>query len=177
MPKKYEIQSTPNKGCAHTISIWDDLEEYEDYDKLLEVLNKISPKDSVTLKVSSPGGRCDIGFMLIDRLQDLPCQLDVIVPYPTYSMGAIMALCGDSLHVEDGSFLMFHDYSGGGGRSKGNEAFKHSEAYCEVFNHRFNQICKPFLSKKECDDVLQGKDLYIKWNDPTLEERIARHFK
>ena len=126
--------------------------------------------------MATPGGRCDVGFMLIDRLQALECPKDVIVPYPSYSMGAIMALCGDSLVINEGSFLMFHDYSTGG-RSKGNELFKSTEAYSEVFAHRFRKICKPFLTEKECEDVLQGKDLYIKWNDPTLESRKRRHFK
>jgi hypothetical protein len=92
-------------------------------------------------------------------------------------MGAIMALCGDSLAVNKGSFLMFHDYSNGGGRAKGNETLKSTEAYCEIFNYRFNSICQPFLTKKECESVQQGTDLYIKWNDPTLNQRIARHFK
>ncbi len=176
MPKKYEVLCKPNEGKNYNISIWDNLEEYEDYDELLKILDKITKKDTVVLNVSTPGGRCDVGFMLIDRIRALECTVDIVVPYPTYSMGAIMSLCGNSLNIAPGSFLMFHDYSGGGGRSKGNEAFKSTEAYCEIFNYRFNSICQPFLTKKECEDVLQGKDLYIKWNDPSLEARIKRHF-
>lgn len=176
MPKKYETVITP-ESYHYEICIWDSIDNFEDYDELMKQINKIKETDKVTLKVGTPGGRCDVGFMLIDRLSSLPCFVDVIVPYPTYSMGALMALCGDSLLVNEGSFLMFHDYSGGNGRSKGNEMFKSTEAYCEIFNHRFNTICQPFLTKKECEDVLQGKDLYIKWNDDSLETRIRRHFK
>ena len=176
MPKKYELLIEPNEGKKYTLSIWDNLESYEDYDKLLEAMSRIGKKDSVTLYVSTPGGRCDIGFTLIDRICALSCRVDVVVPYPTYSMGALMALCGNSLVVNKNSYLMFHDYSGGGGRSKGNETLKATEAYCEIFNNRFNSICQPFLTKKECEDVLQGKDLYIKWNDDTLDARIKRHF-
>ncbi len=176
MPKKYEIIKTPNKGSSYEISVWDHIEEYDDYDKLLETLSGISKNDSVKLNVSTPGGRCDIGYMLIDRIRSLECNVDVVIPYPTYSMGAIMALCGNSLKVLPGAFLMFHDYSSGNGRMKGNEQFKHTEAYIEVFKHKFNHICQPFLSKKECENVLEGKDLYIKWNDSDLEKRIKRHF-
>ncbi len=176
MPKKYECIVTPNKGSSYEICIWDNLEDFEDYDGLMKHLNGIGEHDHVTLKVATPGGRCDVGFMLIDRLMGLPCVVDVVTPYPTYSMGAIMSLCGHSLSMNEGSFLMFHDYSGGGGRSKGNETLKATEAYCEIFAHRFRKICKPFLTEKECESVLQGKDLYIKWNDPTLESRIRRHF-
>lgn len=174
---KFELRRTPNKGSVYDISIWDDIEEYADYEKLLDELAKIGRDDKVHLYVSTPGGRCDIGFMLIDRIRALDCNVDVIIPYPTYSMGAIMSLCGDSLKMEPGSFLMFHDYSTGMGRSKGNEIFKQTEAYVETFTYKFNSICQPFLTKAECNDVLNGKDLYIKWNDQTLDARIKRHFK
>ncbi len=177
MPKKYECIVTPNKGSQYEICIWDNIEGFEEYDDLNKQLNKITDEDRVTLKVGTPGGRCDVGFMLIDRLSALPCRVDVVVPYPTYSMGAIMSLCGDSLAINEGSFLMFHDYSGGGGRAKGNETLKSTEAYCEIFKYRFNSICQPFLSEEECESVLQGQDLYIKWNDSLLKKRIRRHYK
>ncbi len=177
MPNKYDIKCTPNTGKQYIINIWDGIEAYEDYDKLLEQIDKITKDDSLSLLISTPGGRCDVGFMLIDRLQALKCKIEVTVPYPTYSMGALMALCGHSLELKPASFLMFHDYSSGGGRSKGNEQFKSTEAYIEVFRHRFNKLCQPFLTPKECEDVLEGKDLYVKWNDKNLKDRIKRHFK
>lgn len=175
MAKKFDVKTKTTETKEYTISIWDDIESYEDYDKLLEVINGITTKDKVTLKVSSPGGRCDIGFMIYDRIRQLEAPVDVIVPYPTYSMGAILSLVGRSLEVLPGAFLMFHDYSTGT-RGKGNEIWKQTEAYKEVFAERFNTICQPFLTKKECDRILNGQDLYVKWNDENLQKRINRHF-
>lgn len=174
MTSKYEIMTTVRN--THTISIWDGIESYGDYSDLFKKLNEIRDEDLVFLKVSSHGGRCDVGFEIYDRMIGLECPVHVIVPYPTYSMGAILALCGNSLTVEPGAFLMFHDYSFGT-RGKGNEVFKQTEAYKEVFKYRFNQICQPFLTKKECEKVLNGQDLYVKWNDDNLENRIRRHFE
>ncbi len=175
MPNKFELLATP-LVTSYEICIWDDLEEFKEYDELMKIIPKIKEDDHVILKVGTPGGRCDVGFMLIDRFIALDCVVDVIVPYPTYSMGAIMALCGDSLNMSPGSFLMFHDYSTGG-RGKGNELIKSTEAFSEVFAYRFHQICIPFLTEEECESVLQGQDLYIKWNDSSLKKRIRRHFK
>lgn len=175
MANKFEITSESNKGENYVISIWDNIEEYKDYDDLFKTLSKITADDTVKLNVSTPGGRCDIGFALIDRLMTLECPLDIYVPYPTYSMGAIMALCGNSLEIAPGAFLMFHDYSTGT-KGKGNEIFKQTEAYIETFSYKFNEICQPFLSEKECNNILNGKDLYIKWNDEKLAKRIRRHF-
>src|SRR3990167_5023447 len=134
MPNKYEIITVPNKGKLYKVSIWGNIKEYEDYDKLLETLDKITEEDCVELRVSTPGGRCDIGFTIFDRIVHLPCEVKVIVPYPTYSMGAILALSGNSLEIKPGAFMMFNDYSTGS-EGKGNEIF--------------NDICQPFLTKKE----------------------------
>jgi len=175
MSNKYEIITRPNEGKQYSISIWDGIEEYGDYDKLFETLDKISSKDTVILNVSSPGGRCDIGFMIQDRIMELDCPVDVVVPYPTYSMGAILALSGRSLDIKPGAFLMFHDYSTGT-RGKGNEIFKQTQAYKETFEYRFNEVCQPFLTKKECEQILNGRDMYVKWNDDNLQKRIKRHF-
>ena len=175
MSNKYEIIEKPNPGKNYQISIWDSIEDYGDYDKLLETINKITKKDSVKLNVSTPGGRCSIGFLLFDRIKALECTVDVSVPYPTYSMGAILSLVGKSLEIKPGAFMMFHDYSTGKS-GKGNEIFKSTEAYKETFEYRFNVICQPFLTPKECNDILNGKDLYVKWNDKNLQKRIKRHF-
>lgn len=174
MPKKFEVISKPTSSKEYNISIWDSIEDYEDYDDLRKALDEISKKDKVTLNVFTPGGRCDIGFDLYHRIKALECTVDVVVPYPTYSMGAILALSGDSLKVLPGAYLMFHDYSGGA-KGKGNEMYKQTAAYMEAFACMFNNICQPFLTKKECADILEGKDLYVKWND--IEDRVKRHFK
>jgi ATP-dependent protease ClpP protease subunit len=176
MPNKFECIVEQPRGKLFKIAIWDDLEKYEDYDKLIEQLEKITEHDQVELKISSPGGRCSIGYMLYDRFKELPCWVDVIIPYPSYSMGAILALCGDTLTINPGAFIMFHDYSTGA-KGKGNEIYKSTEAYMESFSHRFNKICQPFFTKKECEDILNGQDMYVKWNDNNLEARIKRHFK
>ena len=173
---KFKVNSTIESTTKYTIDILDDIEEYEDYEKLLDTLDKIREKDSVTLKVSSPGGRCDIGFMLYDKISGISGQVDVVVPYPSYSMGALLSLVGNSLELKPGSFLMFHDFSTGN-RGKGNEIEKSITNYSKIFKYRFNKICQPFLTKKECEDILHGKDLYVNWDDDNLEARIKRHFK
>lgn len=175
MSNKYRISSKAMEGKEYVISIWDNIEEYSDYDDLRDDLDKIGKKDKVTLNVSSPGGRCDVGFDLYERIRALESVVDVVVPYPTYSMGAILALSGHSLKVLPGAFMMFHDYSTGS-KGKGNEIFKQTEAYKRAFEHKFNSICQPFLTEKECTDILNGQDLYVNWDDKDLEKRIKRHF-
>lgn len=173
---KFKVNSTTESTTKYTIDILGGIREYEDYEKLLDTLDKIGKKDTVLLKVRSPGGRCDVGFLIYDRIKELKSKIDVEVSYPSYSMGALLSLVGNSLELKPGAFLMFHDFSTGRD-GKGNEIEKSITNYSKIFKYRFNEICQPFLTKKECDDILHGKDLYVNWDDDNLEARIKRHFK
>ena len=152
------------------------IEDWEDYDGLFKELKKLAESDIVTLVLNSSGGDCSIGFSIIDRLMSLPCKLDIVVEYPSYSMGAIMALCGDSLELKPDSYIMFHDYSGGM-KGKGGETFLYTDNYRKIFKSKFKKICTPFLTNEECDRMFKGEDIYISDTDPTLKARTKRHFK
>jgi ATP-dependent protease ClpP protease subunit len=159
------------------VDICDAIDSFGDYEKLLEELSLLTPIDAIDVNLNTPGGRCDVGFLIIDALMGCKrAKLNMIVGYPTYSMGAIMAVCGDSLTIKPGSYIMFHDYSGGA-HGKGDDAMQYVTNYREVFKARFIDICTPFLTRRECQSMFNGKDIYIRHDDPTLSKRIERHFK
>lgn len=175
MTEKCFILKKPQTTTKYHIYIHDNIECFEDYDDLIEQLANTGENDSVKLHLNCPGGDCSIGFHIIDHLQSLPCQLDVLVEYPTYSMGAIMALCGDSLTFAPDSYIMFHDYSGGT-RGKGEETHMYTTNYRKIFKNKFTKLCAPFLTKKEIERMFKGEDIYIHDDDPSLAARIKRHF-
>lgn len=173
------IRTTPHTHKEIDIYIRGGIECFEDYDDLVKELVKATEKDSVVVHINCPGGDCSVGFFIIDQLMALPCPVHMVVEYPSYSMGAIMALCGDSLTIEPDSFIMFHDYSGGS-NGKGGETEAYVNNYRKVFRNRFTRLCKPFLSQSEINRMFKGEDLYIFNGDDTgvsLEDRIKRHFK
>jgi ATP-dependent Clp protease, protease subunit len=169
------ITSTPFTAHSVEIHMRGPIEEFEDYDNMIKELGKLTPDDELIIRLNTPGGDCSIGFALISKIMALECPVHMIVEYPTYSMGAIMALCGDSLEFEPDTYIMFHDYSGGS-RGKGEETAQYINNFRQVFKDRFTRICKPFLSQKEVDKMFKGEDVYIHHNDPTLKRRIERHF-
>ena len=167
------------KEHSHTdfdIYIRGTIKKFEDYDDLVTELANIDEKDSVVVHLNCPGGDCAIGFFLIDQLINLPCPVHMVVEYPTYSMGAIIALCGNKLTIRKGSYIMFHDYSGGTD-GKGEESYLYTTNYRKVFKERFTLLCKPFLTQFEINKMFKGEDLYIHYDDPSLSDRIKRHFK
>lgn len=170
------VKKTPHTSNAIDIYLRGTIECFEDYDTLVKELDKVTENDSVVVHLNCPGGDCSVGFFLIDQLMCLPCPVHMVVEYPTYSMGAIIALCGDKLTIEPDSYIMFHDYSSGQ-RGKGEETYQHNVNYRRVFKDRFTRLCKPFLSQSEINRMFKCEDIYIHHDDPSLKERIKRHFK
>ena len=170
------IRTSPHVSKDIDIFIRGAIECFEDYDELVKELGKVTENDSVVVHLNCPGGDCSVGFFLVDQLMALPCPVHMVVEYPSYSMGAILAVCGDKLTIQPDSFIMFHDYSGGS-KGKGGETELYINNYRKVFRNRFNRLCKPFLSQSEINRMFKGEDLYIHHDDPSLPERNARHFK
>ena len=166
------------------IEIRDSIESYEDYYDVLKFLPTLKASDNLTIAIDCPGGRCDVGFALIKAISSVPCIIKCVVTAPSYSIGALLAMCGDHLVLEEDSYIMFHDFSSGmsgkgegeGGGGGGDMAL-YLNNYRAVFIKRFNKLCMPFLSKKESAAMFNGKDIYIHDNDPTLQDRIKRHFR
>ena len=158
------------------IEIRDSIESYEDYYDVFKFLPTLKASDNLTIAIDCPGGRCDVGFALIKAISVVPCIIKCVVTAPSYSMGALLAMCGDHLVLEEDSYIMFHDFSSGMS-GKGGDMALYLNNYREVFIKRFNKLCTPFLTKKESANMFNGKDIYIHDNDPTLQERIKRHFR
>lgn len=159
----------------YRVYIRDGIEKFEDYDNLINEIQKVEVSAEFNIHLNTPGGDCSIGFSLIDQIQSLECPVNMIVDYPSCSMGAIMALCGDTLTLQPDTYIMFHDYSGGS-RGKGEETILYTTNYRRMFKDRFTRLCYPFLSKAEINKMFKGEDIYIHWDDPSLENRIKRHF-
>lgn len=176
MSEKCLIQTKKKVLKAVDIYIRGPIEDFEDYDEVYKEMSGLTEHDVVNVHLNTTGGDCSIGFALIDLFLETPAIVNMIVEYPTYSMGAIMALCGDSLSMRVDSYIMFHDYSGGT-HGKGEESYLYTTNFRKVFKNRFVRLCKPFLTQGEIDKMFKGEDIYIHFDDPTIEARGKRHFK
>lgn len=169
---KCYVKAAPNTKEIVHIYLHGEIENFEDYGALLN----IDAPDQVQLYINCPGGDCSVGFFIIDRLSELSCPIHVTVEYPSYSMGAIIALCGTSLVIKPDAFLMFHDYTSSV-YGKGNDIQQQCTEYRQFFKDRFARTCAPFLSNDEIENMFKGQDIYVKHNSPGLKARLKRHFK
>lgn len=174
--EKIQIFISREVKSEYVVHIRGEIEAFEDYVEVFETLSNISENDTLTVVLNTPGGCCSTGWALIDAIQEVPCPVLMHVSYPTYSMGALLAMCGDFLTIAEDSYIMFHDFSTST-RGKGGDMALYINNYREVFIKRFNKLAQPFLTKKECRDMFAGLDIYIHDNSPELKERVKRHFK
>jgi hypothetical protein len=157
-------------------TLYDSISSFSDAKEFTEKLGAMGPDDKVTLKVNSGGGRIDVGHMIVQAIQKSKAHVTCHVVHASYSMASLIALACDELIFEPHTLLMFHNYSSGSG-GKGGALVQGVLSSDEFIKGIFFDICTPFLTKSEMNNIINDKDLYIKWNDPTLQTRIARHFK
>ncbi len=163
-------------GKNYTVHLRGSIQDFDDYSELYSLITNITSNDTLSVYLNTPGGDCSVGFSLAGLFLGCKCPIAMIVEYPTYSMGSIIALCGDELHFSPNTYLMFHDYSGGAG-GKGEDVWLYTDNYRKVFKEKFKNICSPFLSHSEISKMFKGEDIYIHHDDPLLEQRLKKHFK
>ncbi len=172
----FKIFTEDRSGRIHHIYLSESVESNHGYAKLCHFLRASKEDDQIIMYLSSYGGSCSAGYQLINAVRSSPGLVHMMVDAPCYSMGALLAVSGDTLLMNPNTLLMFHNYSGGNG-GKGREMLDlatHQDAWLQsaVKNTAF-----PFLSKKELADIAADRDVYVHWDDATLKDRIRRHFK
>jgi ATP-dependent protease ClpP protease subunit len=152
------------------------IDEFSHYKTLIAALKEAQEGDMIHLLINSTGGSVDVGMMIVQAMQSSKATVITNVVYPSYSMGAIIAVAGDYLTMQPHSFLMFHTYSTGMGGKSGDliKLLSHDD---ESLKGMMQDICVPFLTKNELKKMHAGDDIYITAKDPTLSTRIKRHFK
>lgn len=161
-----------------TWSLWLNItDKASDYKDLFAALRQATDRDIIIIDLECPGGSCDVGFRIYDHIQACAGQVHMVVSGPCYSMGALLALAGDSLSMYEDTFLMFHTFSYGVFPTKSGDVEMDVKYTTQMYKSRIDKICQPFLSKSELNKMHEGKDLYITDDDKSLVRRIKRTFK
>lgn len=160
----------------HRIYLSDAVEDDScSYIDLIHFLGEVKKNDLVHLHLANYGGDCHVGFRLCNAVKQCKAEITTEIDGPCYSMGAILALTGDKIKFNHGTFLMFHNYSTWTG-GKGNEFLTSAEAFNKHFYTNLMNLCSPFLNKAEINKLKSDQDVYVHYNEENIDKRIARHF-
>lgn len=173
---QYKINKKPISSSHYDIWLSSTVEsETLDYVDVCQLLYDAGPKDSVTLHLANRGGSVDTGIMLVNAVQNCRPGVDIIVESRCFSMAALLALSGKSLTLRPGSWLMFHNYSGGE-FGKGREMLDAIQHTHDHLHNWISDLCSPFLTKTELNRLKKDEDVYVRYGDKTLKSRLRRHF-
>lgn len=174
--EEFDIQIIKTESSKHVVTLSKYVESDFVYAKLLSSLRDLPhTATSVELRLSNFGGDCHQCVELFNAFKQCSIPVDVIITAPSYSCGAILALCGRSLTLNEGAFLMYHNYSTTE-RGKGGEVVQAVSNWDDYFHTWLGIIAHPFLSRKELTRLRNDGDVYIRWYDSDLNKRIKRHF-
>lgn len=149
------------KGGFHTdVYLCDDIKEPLDYAELYHILHKAEKGETVTLHINTPGGMIDSAFMIIDAIKASKATVTAYLTGTVASAGTMISLACDRLVVADHTSFMIHNYSAGM-MGKGHEMKARQEFTDKSLNEAFKTFYCGFLSDKEMEEVIDGKDMWM----------------
>ena len=138
-----------------------------EYSELCHLLRNANSKEVIRIHVNTPGGRLDSATMIIDAITESDAYIIGVLSGSVASAGTMIALACDELECSSYLEFMIHYFSGGTG-GKGNEIKAHSNFIDKHMPMVFKKIYAGFLSDKEIEDMIEGKDVWLN-GDEVLE--------
>ena len=122
---------------------------------------KNAPADyDIRLHISTPGGVIDGALFIIDAINLSKAKVTGYLTGTVASAGTIIALACHELVIPIHTSFMIHNYSGGMS-GKGHEMKAHQEFIDRTLNAAFKDYYGGFLSEKEMENVIDGKDIWL----------------
>lgn len=155
-----------------------------DHGKVDEICDFIENEvEPIELIINSEGGHTQLALQIINTIilsKNHPTRkIYSRISGKAYSAAADIALATCNMVMLPGSVLMFHTSSVTFDEQQEcnlSNSIDYFKSIRSVSNY-LNALQEPFLSDKEIVSIICGKEVYILWNDPTLNNRIARHFR
>ena len=134
--------------------------EATSYMKWFDILQNASDDDLVVIHINSVGGEMMTAVQLITQIKLCSAQVVCQIESMCCSAATMIALACDGLVCYPHAYMMIHT-SSGCMFGKQSDIKKEEEFFNPWLENFFNEIYKHFLTKKEIQSVLEGKDMWI----------------
>ena len=159
------------EGKTTHIYLTDEIGMPSEYNESCFKLKSAKKTDKFVIHLNTPGGLIDSAFMLIDAIKSSKASISAELYGTVASAGTIIALACPEVSVAPNTAFMIHNYSSGLS-GKGHEMKAHQQFVDANLNIAFKSLYRGFLTESECEDVIDGKDLWL--NKDEVEERLTR---
>jgi ATP-dependent protease ClpP protease subunit len=149
-------------------------EEKRGIHDLIHELRKADPFDELSIRINSPGGLLSEIQQFYNLIEDKFRGRSTAYLDPCgYSCGALLFCMCDRRVIYPHSDIMFHDFAMGfyGKSDEMDSYISHTTKNLRSF---FQDIFQGFLSEKEIENLVLGKDLWLDTKD-MCRRKIATH--
>lgn len=136
------------------------IDEPSCYSEICYILSTLTKEETVNFHINTPGGILDSAFQLVDAIKGCRATTVAKLTGTVASAGTIIALSCDKLIIAEHTSFMIHNYSAGA-YGKGNELKARQEHIDKSTNHAFKEFYSGFLTDKEVEEVINGKDIWL----------------
>lgn len=152
----------------HEFYVSGPIEGPENYVEDFNVIRHLGPDDVVKIYLNSCGGYLSTAIQYMRVLAETEALVIVSVEGDCMSAATMIFLAADQYEITPHSSFMIHNYSGGTG-GKGHEMYGQVQYERKWSEKLLREVYDSFLTDKEIDSVLDGKDL---WMD--VDELVVR---
>lgn len=155
-----------SKQVKNIFHLWliDDIDDNRAFLKWFDVLQSASEDDLVVIHINCWGGNLFTAVQIVTQIKTCSAQVVCQIESSCCSAATIIALACDGLICYPHGYMMIHT-SSGCAFGKQSDIKKEEEFYNPWLANLFHEIYKDFLTKKEIDAVLDGKDMWLSANE------------
>lgn len=159
--REYNVNYVPRKGGTYIIEIDDVISHVSQFSTAIQVLNIAEEDDEIDLRLMCcPGGLVDGGDSFLHALRNTKAHVHCTATGGIHSMGTVILLECDSFELSNGFNSLIHaGYDGAGGTVS--EYMAKSRFDMEFRNKQFRECYEGFLTPKEIEAALDGKDIWL----------------
>lgn len=153
----------------YDIEFDDDIMEPKYYREDMDVFRNASANDTIRVRINSAGGYLHTAIQYVTNMTATEAETIAVLEGEAHSGASMVFLAADQHMVSPHAAMLIHEPRGG---MYDSSAKLHAQAdfnrpYIKALYHDYY---KHFLSEKEIDDVLDGKDIWL--NAESIVERL-----
>ena len=132
----------------------------EKYHKWFNTIRTAGSNDKVMLHINSYGGCLHSAIQFMRVIAESRAHVIASVEGACMSAATMIFLAADSHQISEHSVFMFHNYSSFN-MGKGGELYDNIVFERDWSKNLLTGVYKHFLSKKEIDDILNNRDIWL----------------
>jgi len=153
------FESTKVNRCIK-VHLDENIKEPKYYRTVLQGIESLGEGDVVLLSINSYGGQLDGAIAIINAIQDTDADVHASIEGVAASAASLIALAAPSISVSPYATMMVHSATFGA-FGKQSDVISHASFVDKQVRGLMNSVYKDFLSDKELEEVIMGKEMWF----------------